>query len=259
MLKKIILCLSVIFFGQGILHLDESKAQKLDKHAAMLMQEIVQIQHLSYGDIKIALTDEDRKSFQDTLQTDTIVYNANPIGSHLFGLVILEAEKSLITIGISGENQPVLTVRKNEDEFYAFNITIKNLSATNKAATQIANTAFKNGTTNIDTLLQSFTVKMQKNVPSGGTISLSAQEKAALPTLLLTKEWRLTSKYDHSKNSTLGPVFLMAPNDYMKVLSFKSSNQRYYVDFTFDDDFSHIQIEVPKKALENLGILPVPK
>ncbi len=252
MLQRILLCLCMVFFCQGMLYPTKSNAQNVSKQANMLMQEIAQMQNLSHGDIEIPLTEDDKTALQKALSTDKIAYNADPVGSHLFGLVTLQTKDTQIIFGISGENNPVLTLRKNQDQFHAFDITIKNLSAVNKVATELTNKAFKNGTSNIDALLQSFGVRIQKSQPKNTTTLLTAQEKAALPALLLTKEWRLTANYDHSKNTSVGPTFIIAENDYMKMLSFKQSNLRYFVNFTFDDDYSNIQIEIPKKAFENI-------
>ncbi len=254
-MKKIILYFFALLIWHCTVNFEHCSAETASTPTKALAQEMSQIQNLIYGEIKVTLSKENKDALTKALFSDKVALDTTTLGSHLFSLVDLQSPHADITIGISGQDSPTLTLRKKDDSFQAFNLTAKNLNAAKTVADNITEEAFKNGTSNLPAIIASFGVMIKDRTKADTKVILNAQDKRELPLLLQVTEWKFSNKYNYNKAKRLNTIFITAENDYMKVMRFAISNNAYFVDFTFDDDFSSIILEVPKKTFENLGLL----
>ncbi len=217
---------------------------------------IARMQKLAYAEIEVILTENEKNAIKTALLSDKILpEDPNAMGSHLYSIVKLSDNNNTdLIIGTTGTGENVVLMKSAETNF-CFVITTKNLGKADEVAQNIANQAFKNKTSNLNTVISSFSSLLNKNATGKKTMAFTEQERNNLPKLLLTDAWRFTNNFNHEKVKTFDTMLKgKSENGEELEMSFQISNGLYFANLSFYDGFENVIFEVPKQTFINLGL-----
>ncbi len=231
---------------------------------------------MSMGYVSIPIDEDYKNIFVELLLASKLDENL-PDEGHAFNHFSLQDSKASVSFGSGASDYYYINLTLKDGSYKKFfAITGSHVPKMDTFAKEAFNKALVSGTSDLDEVvgeykyasinldeyklpniinsLDKLNILKDYDKESNRKVRLTKQVRESLPTLLLTKQWRLTDNFSFKDVKYLNMILTV--DEYSEMLmEFRISNGLYFIVITDHGDFNNVTFEVPKQAFINLGLV----